>query len=1076
MMPEQRRYLRVMRIKPYHFFLLLRTDPTDGQRFRMQEVVAVCKQCRCVSRRQHWLEKDSNCPVCGCADSVAIRSMQELKRTSPHHAVHSRRLAPGPALVLRLAAASILFASIMFLFIYPKTDPTGFYKTDDNRFYYLDHAGNRYTDGSYRIGNNAYNFKDGFVAGAYQLPVDDLVYLTDEKGRLTTGWHIMNEYYVHANEQGVVNERFLDVESGGFYDVEGLGNVYVTADGTAPSGWIFHQDGLYHLEKGIPAPLDGYAGKFDKSGRYVPGTEGFITIDGVSYFLHADGTTGRGLIAYGGYVYQLDMKGILILPTDQQSIAVTANTKATISPSGILMPETDVKLICDKGSVVLTAQTGLIRTGWFMYQRHVYCTDEQGYLLTNRENKSPKGRFDTEGRFVPDAAGPFIAGNLHCYLMADGALMTGFVQMENRLYLYDENGHLMPNAQHGSIGMTDKNGAFHPFMAGMYKLDGHYYCLDEQGGLLTGWQNCGKLYYFDPQTGRRATKGVLVNGMAYALTSSGAFEPGREGVYTLGGDAYYLADNGDILTGWHIADGKPAYFDIQTGKMDASFTQQFDPGWFDQGKERFYILSDGSAARGWQLIDQQTYYFSPISGAMQTGESTIDGTTYTFRADGKLSLKAPAVIIVDSAPLRIGKDGKPEGGLVYTDGHLFYYDPVTARLSKQLDSALPAYISTLGGYIIPDVPGLFTFENSTYYLEASGNVMTGWFMRDGQLYFADPATGLVPEDGRSKDWQGTFKAGCFTPENDGYFQTEGRSYYFVNGNIVHGWVTAEGSVQYIDPDTGLQLKNAVREIDGVSRRFDNSGRYCPTENAIIVPLTNGQKAIVLKDGKMPAQPGVVCIDKQLIAHGASGLIAANTSEAGLDSDKFSLSNGVVIPAAPGITEIHGEHYMLNSDGTCTFGVVLHDGYLYSFNSETASMNKSVLHFDENGIYRPLDAGLTYLGSNAYWVQDTTGRIATGLIQADDGIRYADENGCLRSGPVTLNGNIYFFDKSNEYLMAQLAFIHADDGRIYYAKEDGTLAIGWTTINDALHYFNGSGEMQYDTIVDSKYINIYGEVK
>ena len=64
-------------------------------------------------------------------------------------------------------------------------------------------------------------------------------------------------------------------------------------------------------------------------------------------------------------------------------------------------------------------------------------------------------------------------------------------------------------------------------------------------------------------------------------------------------------------------------------------------------------------------------------------------------------------------------------------------------------------------------------------------------------------------------------------------------------------------------------------------------------------------------------------------------------------------------------------------------------------------------------------------------------------------------------------------------MARNQFILGErvDGGLFdfYADSDGRLVTGWREINGTLRYFDEQGHMLYDTVVDGRYINIFGEV-
>lgn len=1084
-MSEKRHYLRVQRVKPSQLFLLTRVDPVDGRRFHVQEIVAACQQCRCVSRRQHWMAAGGVCPICGEESSIPFNSLRDLNSRGKLPVVHAQRKIPIEILgaIGLMALLFVLITAVLMHQTQQYTDPTGFQKTEDGRFFYQDSAGRRYMDGSYEIDGTTYLFSDGFLDGAYAVPVHSTTYLTDDNGRLHTGWSVLDGKYVYSDKEGMIASRrptaqstaaSTQVQSNGFYALEGLGTVYVTADGRAPSGWIVHDGGLYHLYEGAPRPIQDMPGSFTAQGRYLPDAAGFVDVQEQHVFLYEDGSTGSGLMAHQGYVYALNDQGCRLLSwTGQRDVSCSPVT-------GALVPQRDMLLTCADGMVIVEGRTGLIRTGWLLFEKQIYCTDAQGYLLTSCTSAEADGRFDASGRFLPDAQGPFTQGGLRCYLQQDGSLATGYLTHNGMLYAYGEDGQLTVNAPVKNIGMIGSDGAFRPYVAGMYQLGDGHYCFDASGRLMTGWQRSGKLYYFDPVTGRRASVGTTVDGTAYALGSDGSFSPLQEGVYQLGGNAYYVNTRGEVLTGWRAVDGVLTYFDEQTGAQRS--VQSMDStvsGWLQRENTRFYVMADGSVARGWQIIDEEAYYFDPATGAIATGRQEIDGISYTFRQDGLLQPAAPMRVIVDGEPVRIGVKGRLEGGMLYDGGHLYCFDAKTARLAHHLPEGMEGYISVLGGYVIPMQEGLYRVGSAAYYLDLSGNVLTGWFQKGTALYLADPATGMLHADGYDPDWKGSFRDGRFTPEQDGAFTADGRMYYFHDGRMTTGWIPLDNGVGYIDPVSGKLLDNAQVLIDDTFCSFQN-GLYKPAYPTV-VSLPSGP-VLLGSDGVVPQQSGVMFMGDHLMAHTARGTLARSAAEAGLDPATFTVKDGRVLPLIAGIRNVYGTTYMLQADGKCTTGVVFHNGHLYYFYPATGQMCVDALGHDSLGIYQPKHIGVFHYQGNTYWALDETGRIATGMFEDQAGaVRYADEQGRLAQGVTTVAGKRYCFgDAAQSYQMICGTFIHLSqfepgNNSIIYAAPDGELVTGWHEINGTLHCFDENGVMLYDTIKDGRYINIYGEV-
>ena len=1102
-MPPGKQYLKVKRVSIRDIFLLSRVDLADGKRFQVEDVVAACAACRRVSKRTHWLEAGNICPFCGGGESMLFAGKKDLTAGAEPPVVYS---AGGIALnkpgrtarrLLLLAAALIL----LFALIIPRFTggKEGFHRTEDGRFYYLGQNGQRYQDGDYDIDGQIFHFENGVLAGESVFEIDRITQITDASGRLRQGWYILNGKFVYLASQGVVNDRVPSVEREGFYELEGLGRVYVTARSTPGNGWVVYENKLYHLRDGRGDPVPDLPGEFGALGEYTPRESGFVQTEVGTYFVENSGLVRSGYVAHAGFVYLLDEYTHLLRYLREGEMPHVASGQ-----TGALIPDEDRMFSCQKGTVIAEARTGMIKTGWLLMDGSLCCAGPEGYLLCGEACREPAGAFDASGRFLPASEGRLQAGGIACYAYPDGTLATGCVKDGDALYLYDDAGLLRVNERIGGVGVTDAAGALHPYAAGMYEIDGEYYCLNQQGAVLTGWQRIGKLYYFDPDTGCRCSAGALVNGVAYPMSRDGYFVPAVEGVYQLDGESYYVLTDGSLATGWRAVDGKLCYFDEQTGRMRADGIPADQTGWIQKNGARFYVFPDGVAARGWQIIDSRVYYFDLQSGAVLTGGQRIDGQAYRFREDGALIPEQPMALAIDGVSIRIGTNGAPEGGFLYAGGHLYYYDLDTATLSATAPEGTAGWISALGGYLIPEREGLFAAGSKTYYLDGAGNVITGWFVRQDSLYYADPATGCIPANEKNEAFGGVFRDGVFTPDQNGIYLADGREYMFMDGQLTSGWVKTENGLGYVASGLGL-VKSAEQTIDGLPCRFDANGRYIPSQN-VLVPV-QGQSTLVLAGGTLPTDGGVYPISAEAAAWAADqnpeirlgsapsayptggyliavlpgGQAANSVRETGLNAAAYSVRNGFLTPVIPGINSVDGDIYLLREDGAFAVGVCLYQQHLYLFDSVTGVMTRNAYGFGKSGAFSPGRAGLYTVSGQTYYFLDEFGTVGTGFIEDDEGtVRYADENGVLATGLMEINGaRYYFFDGDAKYAMARNQFVFGvkDGEGLYdvYADGDGRLVTGFREINGTLRYFDEDGHMLYDTVQDGRYINVFGEV-
>ncbi len=145
----------------------------------------------------------------------------------------------------------------------------------------------------------------------------------------------------------------------------------------------------------------------------------------------------------------------------------------------------------------------------------------------------------------------------------------------------------------------------HALLTGWHKWGGERYCSDENGRILKGPATVdGVEYGFDPETGilyQNVTR--IEDGKLWYYGPAGfrVF-----GIVELNGDKYAFSENGNLLRGLQVIDGKTYYFDPETESM----------------------------VFGLRTVGGATYYFGE-DGAAVSGGVTVNGQYYDFGEDGK---------------------------------------------------------------------------------------------------------------------------------------------------------------------------------------------------------------------------------------------------------------------------------------------------------------------------------------------------------------------------------------------------------------------------------------------------------
>ncbi len=108
-------------------------------------------------------------------------------------------------------------------------------------------------------------------------------------------------------------------------------------------------------------------------------------------------------------------------------------------------------------------------------------------------------------------------------------------------------------------------------------------------------------------------------------------------------------------------------------------------------------------------------------------------------------------------------------------------------------------------------------------------------------------------------------------------------------------------------------------------------------------------------------------------------------------------------------------------------------------------------------YGHLIAGALYPVGEYIYYFDATGLMQTGLINLGDGLRYFDENGHMAIGWTNVLGNTYFFDPATGGL-AVTGFL-SDGVYTYYFGADGSLQKGLFGIGNSLYFADVNGRLQ-----------------
>jgi len=310
------------------------------------------------------------------------------------------------------------------------------------------------------------------------------------------------------------------------------------------------------------------------------------------------------------------------------------------------------------------------------------------------------------------------------------------------------------------------------------------------GAISNGWKMIGDdWYYFNPKTNAAVSGDYKVDLVTFAFEENGKlvsgawYDTGAGYRYYYGPDYYRAA--GQSENTWATIDGKDYCFDKRgyrleglsgvMGSNEKDYTwYEFDENGVCQGLyegngfaetnlgKRYFV--NGKAVRGLVAFEGNYYYFSTNTGAMRTGEYTVNH----LNSNGLLTKDATFVFdaITGAAPI------PTTTGFVTKDGVTYYYVNGEMQFGLQKIDGYYYYFSTHTG-------AMRTGEYTVNYLNSNGMLT-----KDTTFVF-DATTG----------------AGSL-PTTTGFVTEGGVTYYYVNGEIQTGLQEIDGSYYYFSTHTG----------------------------------------------------------------------------------------------------------------------------------------------------------------------------------------------------------------------------------------------------------------------------------
>lgn len=309
-------------------------------------------------------------------------------------------------------------------------------------------------------------------------------------------------------------------------------------------------------------------------------------------------------------------------------------------------------------------------------------------------------------------------------------------------------------------------------------LDNSYY-LDENGVMLSGWQNIDGDDYFFNASGYKLRNCWIGNN--YLL------EDGKMAKDQWIGD-YYVDENGLWVPSlhlyeWKTVDGKKKCYSNKTHSFVTNQLIQINGSYY-------YFDSEGCVATGFTTIDQNTYYFD-TNGKMVTGWIQIDGSYYYFDASGVMKTAGwQQNYYLDADGKMLTKAFTPDGYYVGSDGAYltnswFKYDGKDYYVNGYGHLVKNAWV---GAYFLKADGAMATseFTPDQYCVNANGVYLTSqWIKHDGKDYYVNASGKLV-----KNQWVGE----CYLDANGDLVTNDWVGSYYVdeNGLYVRNSMTPDG--------------------------------------------------------------------------------------------------------------------------------------------------------------------------------------------------------------------------------------------------------------------------------------------
>ncbi len=544
------------------------------------------------------------------------------------------------------------------------------------------------------------------------------------------------------------------------------------------------------------------------------------------------------------------------------------------------------------------------------------------------------------------------------------------------------------------------------------EADGTRYYINDAGQFYTGIAEIdGVLYYFDETTGYLCTTGQWINkdGKKYFCNEKGVLY--RDQFIKFDTTYYYMGNDGSVQTGVFSTGDTLRYADEKTGIV------QMTSGWINFDGKKFFANEEGILYQRQFIKFGDIHYYMGTDGSVQLGTFRVGGVWYHSNSStGELKL---------------------ELGWIEDNGKKYYAGE--------------------GGVIF--VNQFIKFGTTYYYMGSDGSVQTGTFNVDGEVYYADPTSGIIRQESGwithdGKEYFGKGDGTLYTNQ----FIKFGTIYYYMgaDGSVQKGIVNVDGTVYYADPNSGvIQEKAGWINYDGKDY-FGKGDGTLYTNQFIKFGTTYYYMG---SDGSV--QKGIVNVNGVIyFADPDNGIIRQESGWINYDGKKYFGKGDMTLYSNQFIT-FGDTYYYMGADGSLQKGIVNANGVIYFADPDTGIIQKTAGWRKYNGKdYFSTAEGILY--SNQF-------------IKFGDTYYYMGADGSVQKGVVNANGVIYFADPDTGIIQRTAGWLEYD-GKKYFSKEDGVLYSNqFITFGDIYYYMGSDGSVQKG-IINANGVLYYADPK